>query len=50
MNVGMDRPTALAVASLSAALNRQAEAANRLAAAIEAANSQRDFQMNGPRG
>lgn len=57
MSIGMDPATARAAEKLSAAMVRQAQAndalaaaAERLAAAIEAHTTLLDYAANGPRG
>lgn len=50
MSVGMDAATARAVERLSSAMIRQAQAAERLASAIEGNTAAIDTVLNGPRG
>lgn len=50
MKFGMDDQTAQRVDDLTAALDQQAAAQNRLAAAIEAHTALLDSTANGPRG
>lgn len=50
MQFGLNAETAERVDDLVGALDRQANANNRLAAAIEALTALLDFEQNGPRG